>query len=254
MTDRITDRIEIVNADCYTLLDAWPSDAALVTDPPYGIAHPCNFKTRGRGALADTHDWPDVHGDDEPFNPAPFLRFASVCLWGAINFADKLPPQSGWLVWDKRTRNDVGVNDQADGEAAWTNRVKGLRIFRHMWNGFWRDSERGEAWHPTQKPVALMGWALMKMALPAETLVIDPFAGSGSLGIACMRRGLRYLGVEIDPDHYAVMRDRLQREARQPELFQPSCDTADTGKSDCRDGSLDLPFETHERGGRDAQE
>ena len=52
MSDRITDRLEIVNADCYTLLDAWPSDAALVTDPPYGIAY-CHGARKG-GRLMGT--------------------------------------------------------------------------------------------------------------------------------------------------------------------------------------------------------
>jgi len=41
------------------------------------------------------------------------------------------------------------------------------------------------------------------------------FMGSGSLGVACHRAGLRYLGVEIDPKHYATARERLLRETAQ---------------------------------------
>ena len=59
--DRITDRLEILNADCYTLLDAWSSDAALVTDPPYGIGYV--HSGGGNGVVALRHfAKPEVSG------------------------------------------------------------------------------------------------------------------------------------------------------------------------------------------------
>jgi DNA modification methylase len=60
-TEKLSDTITIINADCYTLLDAWPSDAAIVTDPPYGISLPTNYAATRRAAEArDTrrHAWP----------------------------------------------------------------------------------------------------------------------------------------------------------------------------------------------------
>lgn len=209
MSDRITDRIEIVNADCYTLLDAWPSDAALVTDPPYGIAY-CHGARKG-GRLMGT-DGMAIVGDDRPFDPAPFLRFATVCLWGANNFASRLPDSRAWLVWDKR--DGIPSNDQADCEFAWTNRPGVARLMTCYWNGG-TAKERNEArLHPNQKPVALLAWTLETCGI-RDGLVIDPFMGSGSLGVACHRAGLRYLGVEIDPEHYATARERLTRETAQ---------------------------------------
>lgn len=53
--------------------------------------------------------------------------------------------------------------------------------------------------HPTVKPVALMRW-LVRLVTPPGGLVLDPFAGSGTCGIACVLDGFRYLGVELDPD------------------------------------------------------
>jgi len=88
-------------------------------------------------------------------------------------------------------------------------------MFHHLWIGYQRDSEVGDgSLHPTQKPVALLAWALETCAV-LDGLVIDPFMGSGSLGVACHRAGLRYLGVEIDPEHYATARERLTRETAQ---------------------------------------
>ena len=58
--------------------------------------------------------------------------------------------------------------------------------------------------------------------MDADGLVIDPFMGSGSLGVACHRAGLRYLGVEIDLEHYATAKARLQRETAQGLLCMPN--------------------------------
>ena len=228
MTEQITDRIEIVRADCYTLLDAWPSDAALVTDPPYGIGY-VSFGGRGvAGPSAFAGD--AIAGDAKPFDPAPFLRFATVCLWGANHFAPRLPTVGKWLVWDKR----CGVTPervQADCELAWCNRNGAARVFRHVWDGMIRDSEKGPRVHPMQKPIALLTWTLQACGVVGDALVIDPFMGSGSLGVACHRAGLRYLGVEIDPEHYATARERLLRETAQG-LLMPNAKLSGTASQD----------------------
>jgi len=222
MTDRITDRLEIVNADCYTLLDAWPSDAALVTDPPYGIAY--QHSGGGRSPKWNRNNTKAVHGDDEPFDPAPFARFKWLLLWGADHFRARLPEGGTILAWDKTA--DLEFNDSfADGEFAWCN----VRVKRNVCNLMWKgicgmSGEERKRWHPTQKPIGLCGWCLKTLALPAETLVIDPFMGSGSLGVACHRAGLRYLGVEIDPEHYATAKARLQRETAQGLLCMPNAE------------------------------
>jgi site-specific DNA-methyltransferase (adenine-specific) len=216
MTDRITDRIEIVNADCYTLLDAWPSDAALVTDPPYGIAY--QHSGGGRGVGARRHFGKPIHGDDRPFDPAPFLRFRWVLMWGADHYRARLPEGGTMLTWDK-SPEAKGANDSfVDGEMGWTNlRVK-RNVCRYLWKGIACTKvgeENGFRYQMTMKPQGVCVWCLRTLDLPAETLVIDPFMGSGSLGVACHRAGLRYLGVEIDPEHYATARDRLLRVAAQ---------------------------------------
>jgi site-specific DNA-methyltransferase (adenine-specific) len=224
MSDRITDRIEIVNADCYTLLDAWPSDAALVTDPPYGIAWDTGYDfglgnssaPHAKNLVRKVHK--PIAGDGKPFDPAPFLRFKTVCLWGCNYFMGHLP-EGGLLVWDKRTES--GKAFMSEAEAAWVNRKGKVRMFSHCWQGFSRAGENSQHFHPTQKPVAVLAWCLDVCGV-RDGLVIDPFMGSGSLGVACHRAGLRYLGVEIDPEHYATAKARLQRETAQGLLCMPN--------------------------------
>ena len=63
--------------------------------------------------------------------------------------------------------------------------------------------ERGDSTHPTMKPLALMRY-LCRLVAPPGALVLDPFAGSGTTGVACAAEGLRFLGVEREPEHYAT--------------------------------------------------
>jgi DNA modification methylase len=62
--------------------------------------------------------------------------------------------------------------------------------------------------HPTVKPVDLMGW-LVRLVCPPGGLVLDPFAGSGSTGVAALREGRRFLGIERERDYAQIARARL---------------------------------------------
>jgi len=199
--------IAIYHGDCREMLHLLDYEV-LVSDPPYGINHPTDYATRGRGKLANTNDFVPVHGDDSAFDPSFLIDSRQAILWGANYYADKLPRSSGWLVWDKRVQQGVGVNDQADCELAWTNCVKGARVFRHMWNGFWKDSERGESYHPTQKPVALMRWVL-NLKWVIDGTVCDPYMGSGSALLAAKELGRKAIGIEIEEKYCEIAAKRL---------------------------------------------
>lgn len=201
---------------------------AVVTDPPYGIGHPCNYSQRKRGALAPCNDYPNVIGDDKPFDPAAVISLnVPTILWGANHYADKLPTSGGWLVWDKDRPDSL---DQATCELAWTNCVKGVRRYRYLWNGMMRAGERGENYHPTQKPVALMRWVLTLRWLPGNgATVLDPYMGAGSTGVACVLTGRRFIGVEIDPGYFAIAVKRIT--TAQLQLRLPLENTADKEKT-----------------------
>jgi hypothetical protein len=63
--------------------------------------------------------------------------------------------------------------------------------------------------HPTVKPIALMRW-LVRLVTPPGGLVLDPFAGSGTTGIACALEGLSFIGVEREADYVAIARARMR--------------------------------------------
>jgi len=66
--------------------------------------------------------------------------------------------------------------------------------------------------HPTVKPVSLMRW-LCRLITPPGGLVLDPFAGSGTTGIAAVSEGFDFVGVELDPDHHAIAMARIEHAA-----------------------------------------
>lgn len=184
--------------------------ALLWADPPYGID--VNTKRRApRTGGVRGRDWAPVAGDDRPFDPAPLLAFPRIALWGANHYASRLPDSDAWWLWDKRD-GVTPERDQADAEMAWTRGVDaGVRIFRHVWDGFIRASEMGPALHPTQKPVALATWGFQRAKLKPGDLVFSPYMGSGPEARAALDMGLRFIGREIVEEYCRAAVNRLRQ-------------------------------------------
>ena len=205
-----SDRVTLYNADCLAVLPqlAAGSVDAVVTDPPYGVAERCDRKSKGRGNLAECNDFAPVHGDDKPFDPAALVSFPRVVLWGGYYFADRLPFVSKWLIWDKR--DGMNSNDNADCEIAWTNAKGPARLIHHRWNGMIKASERDRRrCHPTQKPIALMEWCIEQVCTPAGGTVFDPYMGAGSCGVAAIKTGRKFIGIELDAGYCEIARKRI---------------------------------------------
>lgn len=124
-----------------------------------------------------------------------------------------LPPSSCWLVWDKIN----GKSDFADCELAWTNLPKAVRLIRFMWNGIFRDGKERRGDHPTQKPLKVMAWAIQHC--PQADLVLDPFMGSGTTGVACMNLGRKFIGIELERKYFDIACERIEQAQRQVPLF-----------------------------------
>lgn len=71
-------------------------------------------------------------------------------------------------------------------------------------------SERGETnTHPTVKPIALMEW-LVTLVTPPGGVVLDPFMGSGTTGVAAVCKGFRFVGIEREDEYLAIARARIE--------------------------------------------
>ncbi len=185
----------------------------LLTDPPYGIGADRNLranKQHGR-AVAPSSDYGAAQWDDQPSTEA--VAFArSLCRSQIIfggNYYD-LPPSSCWLVWDKENGN----NGYADCELAWTNLRKAVRKLTYRWQGMLQQPGRPkeQRQHPTQKPEAVMLWALTQAPQDVRT-VLDPFMGSGTTLVAAKRLGKSCVGIEREERYCEIAARRLQQEA-----------------------------------------
>ena len=72
--------------------------------------------------------------------------------------------------------------------------------------------------HPTQKPLPLMEWCIEKLP-PSVLLILDPFMGSGTTGVACIRRGKRFIGIEREPKYFDIACRRISEALKQPDMF-----------------------------------
>jgi len=188
-----------------------------VSDPPYGMnwdADASRFSGGKFGHHPRGRERDDVINDDKPFDPTPFLAYPVVVLFGMNHFCDKLPP-GGVLVWIKKPDDRFGTF-LSDCELAWTNTGHGVYAFRHEWGGITRESERGEFLHPTQKPAALLVWAMEKSK--AGKAIYDPFLGAGATMVATEQTGRIAFGCDIEPRYIAVSLQRLADLGLEPRL------------------------------------
>jgi len=218
----------LYHGDSAAILPTLPPADLLLADPPYGTGMTMDWATklssrasgwwRNTDRTASTRHRAKMVGDGSPFDPLGLVEFdaRAKVLWGANWYANRLPASAGWWVWDKRGgRRNVTDVDWSMGEAemAWTTIGQAIRVFRHTWFGLIRDSERGSHLHPTQKPVALMGWCIEGAKVPRGGLVVDPFCGSGPTLRAAKDLGVRAIGIEIDEAYCEVAANRLRQEA-----------------------------------------
>lgn len=194
--------IVIYHGDCREILPHLEPVDLVLTDPPYGMAYKHGARKGGR---IMGFDGESVIGDDVPFDPAEWLRFPRVILWGANHYGDKLPSSRGWLVWDKR--EGIAPNDQSDCELAWTSFLTTARLFSRYWNGGGITEQR---FHPTQKSLDVMRWCL-GFAPDAQT-ILDPFMGSGTTLRAAKDLGRKAIGIEIEEKYCEIAAKRLAQE------------------------------------------
>lgn len=229
---------ELILGDCLEVMRGMEAGSVdcVLTDPPFGINLKSNYlETRKASQEKDQrrHAWlsrshKPIIGDDKPFNPLPFLAYPIVMMWGANAYAGALPSSYSWLVWDKKDGRGAN-NGFSDCELCWCKGVpfESVRIFRHLWTGYQRDSEVGQgSLHPTQKPIALMKWCLERAKIPVGATVLDPFMGSGATGVACVQTGRNFIGCEIDPNYFAIAEKRIEEARMQLPLLHVAIEDA----------------------------
>lgn len=209
-------RATLVNGDC---LEALPIEAdAIITDPPYGMDWDTDStRFSGPTVRGPGRDRERIHGDAEPFDPSPWLNYPAVVMFGANHYAQRLPVGTT-LVWLKRLDAAFG-SFLSDAEIAWMKGGHGVYAYRKCFPHAAKTTEAGDSIHPSQKPVALMAWVMERAKVPVGATVCDPYMGSATTAIACLRTGRNFVGYEKDPKHFLTACARLEAEMNQGALL-----------------------------------
>jgi site-specific DNA-methyltransferase (adenine-specific)/modification methylase len=190
--------------DCREILPTLGKVDAVVTDPPYGIgfaAQPTKWQRRS-GKMVEAWDNEAVAGLPD------LLALGSIqVVWGGNYYT--LPPSRGWLSWYKPD----APPSMASLELAWTNQDRNARQIIHSISA--TNAER--CGHPTQKPIAVMDWTLGQF--PKALTILDPFMGSGTTGVACVRLGRSFVGIEVEDRYFDIACRRIEQAQRQPDMF-----------------------------------
>ena len=205
----------LYEGDCREILPTLPKVDAVITDPPYGIGEAAG-KNASRGKLAVAKDFGNDSWDDEPISDDLIRMVREAGKWAVIFGGNyyALPAAKYWLVWDKEN----GDSDFADCELAWTNQPKAVRRIRYMWNGMLRANGELRGDHPTQKPIGVMAWAINHVPAPNH-LLLDPFMGSGTTGVAAMNLQRAFIGIEREPKYFDIACRRIEDAQRQGRLI-----------------------------------
>lgn len=212
----------LYHGDCLDLLEHLPDSSVdlLLTDPPYGISYQSAWRT-------DKSQWfPKIKNDSAPFTHfIPHLSRVikpngSGCVftrWDVQQiFIDEMEKHGlsvrNVLIWDK------AVHGMGDLKRAFGSRYESIIFFSGK--DFRFQGKRptdilrhqrvnpNKLVHPTQKPTALLT-ELINNLCPVDGVVLDPFAGSGSTGVAALASGRRFVGSELDDTYYNLAMDNL---------------------------------------------
>jgi len=203
---------------------------AVVTDPPYGNNYSTGYRTgvyrpstRITGDILSQPLLNDVAAVLEPL----LNDVAAIYWFAAPDRLDMvLPILKRWevvnvLCWDKGNCS-AGDLDCSYGKQ-WEACVYAVTKKHPLVGGRDRDvlqfsrGNTSEYVHPTQKPLELMEYLCLRH--DAET-ILDPFMGSGTTGVACVRLGRKFIGIEKEPKYFEIAVKRIEAELNRTPLFE----------------------------------
>lgn len=134
-------------------------------------------------------------------------RYKRACIWNKPDSAPQFNGQGPAMGAEMFVTAWCG-----SGFSSW-NGGGGRNVFTHLTNA--PDRHGG---HPTEKPISLMCEIIEKFTNPGD-MILDPFMGSGSTGVAAVRLGRKFIGVEQDARFFKIAGERISDALSRPDLF-----------------------------------
>lgn len=218
--EHLAEGVTLHLGDCRAILPTLGRVDAVVTDPPYGIA------------AKVSQDNKTIIGDESV--AVRDFALGAVDWRAAIVFGSWKAPRPddvlATLIWSKGIH--VGMGDLAfpwklthediyvlgDKAAFRGHRGESVIVCPALYPNLPdANAKRGEPiQHPTQKPIALLCELIEKVE--ART-ILDPFMGSGTTGVAAVRLGRKFIGIEIEPKYFDIACRRIDDALARPDLF-----------------------------------
>jgi site-specific DNA-methyltransferase (adenine-specific) len=243
---------ELYQGDALTIVKHIGSVDHAIFDPPYEQSlHDSKNSLRGP---ARVDSGPDLKGLDfagiDEIRSDVVVNVGSICTgwfiafctiegvwqWATAINASRLKYKRACIWWKPDSTPQLNGQGPAQGAecfvCAWAGRghakwnAGGKRgIYRHLTN----PSDR-HGCHPTEKPWRLFSDILTDFTSSGET-ILDPFMGSGTTGVACVKLGRRFIGIELDPGYFDITCERIRKAYAQPDMFveQPKAEPPKQG-------------------------
>ena len=206
---------ELYLADCRDVLPHLPKVDACITDPPYGMSFQSNYRQEKHLKIAN---------DETADLACAVIDWAiqntthSVYAFGRWDNIKDYPKPKSLVTWVK---NNWSMGDLEHEHARQTEVAFFYAGFGHYFpKGRPTDviswPRTGNENHPTEKPVGLMA----KFVEWTNGTILDPFMGSGTTGVAALRLGRKFIGIELDPTYFDIACRRIEEAQRSVSLLE----------------------------------
>ncbi len=211
----------VITGDCLEVLPTLADGAvdAVVTDPPFGVGFAGkatkHTTSDGVGYLSTTDDADTVRVAVDAVGLCCRKFGRCVVVPGSRNWAEYPRPRELGCIFFPSGAGTGPWGFVCSTPIMFYGRDPYLATGRGSRPNSFSTTEATEAGidHPCPKPIGTMLWLVARASLPGES-VLDPFAGSGTTGVACLRLGRRFIGIEKDEKYAQIARDRLTAESQ----------------------------------------
>ena len=212
---------KLYKGDCLEVMDKLIKQNvkvdAIITDPPYGIDYRSNHRKEKYEKISNDNDLSFL---DDFFQKCDKLlkddtHIYCFCSWHHIDkfkiAFEKYFTLKNVIVWEK---NNTSMGDLKGSYAPKHEFILFGHKGRRLRNGkrlpdILQANRTGNKLHPTQKPISLLQ-IFIEQSSNENEIILDPFMGSGSTGVAALNTNRKFIGIELDRKYFNIAKDRLE--------------------------------------------
>jgi site-specific DNA-methyltransferase (adenine-specific) len=220
--------VKLYCADCLDVLPTLSGVDAVVTDPPYGIPVGAAFVRTNCTVVSDGDEVHNTARDDRWFDFLDcVVAGGNVAYFHGRGQEPKPTTVAAWhrFYWVKpacpptpRPCFASAVEECTIGQTPGKRRWFGGGWLPNYWTGLSPNRLNESHGHPSEKPLDLIEILVTALADSGDT-ILDPFMGSGTTGVACVRTGRKFIGIEKERKYFDIAVKRIKAELNRQPLF-----------------------------------